>query len=164
MQGGGLQVFHQLQRVRSPKVSLCPLDRKSKAAIEVWSHFCGIKLWTSATDKQHSLEQALLEHIICKHPALSLALSRSASSCSSFGTLENHTCVPEVWSAPWMKPSQRTGGSAQPFKPVAWSKAQRKDSTELMNRGMNVCFLHENRGLTWDIHRCWFQFNRVKDS
>lgn len=138
--------FVSYQRVRPPKISLCPLDRKSKAALEVWSNSCWIKLWTYATDKQHSLEQALLGHIICKCPALSLALSSSASSCSSLGTLEN-ICVPEVWCGPWMKPSQRTGGSALPFKPVAWSKAQRRDSTEVVNRGINVYFLHGN--LAW---------------
>lgn len=96
MQGeGSLQLFHQLEKERQLKGNPWTAEAKQLQKFDLIFVEINSGL-TQLHNKQHSLEQALLRQTVCKHPALSLALSSSASSGSSLWSPQNHTPVPQA--------------------------------------------------------------------
>lgn len=78
--------------------------------------------------EEHSPEQALLGQTMCKHPALSPALSSSASSCSSLGSPQDRHRTRLL--RPWL-------GTA--IEACGVSKAQKRVSTAVGDREASLC-------------------------
>lgn len=124
-----------------------PLDRRSKAAPEIWSHSCWNKLWAYATAWQTAQSRAGLAW-----SDFQVASTKSASPqlCQllqqPWVLTESCSCPPHLI-CPMHEAFTKDRRLSTTFKPVTWSKAQKRDSTEVRDRGIKVHFLPGN--LAW---------------